>query len=105
MNKTMTDTVKANRRAVSKKAVVNFMEGTKKVAIRDDICSYGGTFVTAAKELRKRGVEEIVLFVSHCENNILKGEVFDYVDRVFTTDSIFTGCHPQITIVKSFRGE
>ncbi len=85
--------------------LVNFVEGTKKVAIRDDICSYGGTFVAAAKELRKRGVEEIVLFVSHCENNILKGEVFDYIDRVFTTDSIFTESHPQITIVKSFRGE
>ncbi len=85
--------------------LVNFIEGTKKVIIRDDICSYGGTFVAAAKELRKRGVEEIVLVVTHCENAILKGEVFEYIDRVFTTDSILTVSHPKITIARSFRKE
>ena len=83
--------------------LLNFVEGTKKVIIRDDICSYGGTFVAAAKELRKRGVEEIILVVTHCENNILKGEVFDYVDKVFTTDSILTIQHPKIQIARSFR--
>ena len=85
--------------------LLNFVEGTKKVIIRDDICSYGGTFVAAAKELRKRGVEEIILVVTHCENNILKGEVFDYIDRVFTTDSILTVSHPKITIARKFREE
>ena len=85
--------------------LLNFVEGTKKVIIRDDICSYGGTFVAAAKELRKRGVEEIILVVTHCENNILKGEVFNYIDQVFTTDSILTVEHPQIKIARSFRNE
>ena len=85
--------------------LMNFPEGTKKVIIRDDICSYGGTFVAAAKELRKRGVEEITLVVSHCENNILKGEVFDYIDRVFTSDSICTVSHPKLVFTKAFRGE
>ena len=51
--------------------LLNFEEGTKRVIIRDDICSYGGTFVAAAKALRERGVEHITLIVSHCENNIL----------------------------------
>lgn len=83
--------------------LLNFIEGTKKVFIRDDICSYGGTFVAAAKELKKRGVDEIVLIVTHCENNILKGEVFDYIDKVYTTDSIFTENHPKVFIAKSFR--
>lgn len=68
--------------------LMNFQEGTKKVLIVDDICSYGGTFVAAAKALKERGVEKIYLMVSHCEGNIFKGEVFDYVDGVYTTDSI-----------------
>ncbi len=84
--------------------LMNFVEGTKSVIIRDDICSYGGTFVSAAKELRKRGVEDITLVVSHCENNILKGEVFNYIDRVFTTDSICTVEHPKLIVEKAYRG-
>lgn len=83
--------------------LMNFTEGTKSVIIRDDICSYGGTFVSAAKELRKRGVKRITLIVSHCENNILKGEVFDYIDKVFTTDSICTVSHPKLVVTKKYR--
>ena len=60
-------------------------------------------FVSAAKELRKRGVEHITLVVSHCENNILKGEVFDYIDEVFTTDSICTVSHPKLIVTKKYR--
>ena len=86
-------------------SVSNFKEGTDVVVIRDDICSYGGTFVSAAKALKELGVKTIYLVVTHCENNILKGEVFNYIDRVFTTDSIFTASHPHIIITRSFRGE
>ncbi len=84
--------------------LLDFIQGTKKVIIRDDICSYGGTFVAAAKELRNRGVDDITLIVSHCENNIIKGEVFDYIDRVFTTDSICTVEHPKLIVDKIYRG-
>ena len=66
----------------------NFVEGTKTVFIVDDIISYGGTVVSAAKELKKRGVEHVYVCVTHCEPNIYKGEVCDCVDKVFTTDSI-----------------
>ena len=83
--------------------LLNFEDGVKKVVIRDDICSYGGTFVAAAKALRDRGVEHITLFVSHCENNILNGEVFNYVDQVLTTDSICTVTHPKLNFVAQFR--
>lgn len=68
--------------------LINFQEGIKKVLVVDDICSYGGTFVAAAKALKEKGVEKIYLMVSHCEGNIFKGEVFDYVDGIYTTDSI-----------------
>ena len=74
---------------------------TKIVIIRDDICSYGGTFVAAAKALKEQGVEKVYLIVSHCENNILKGDVFKYIDLVYTTDSICAVTHPQL-MVKSF---
>lgn len=84
--------------------LLGFPEGVKSVRIVDDICSYGGTFVAAAKALRERGVEKITLVVSHCENNILKGDVFKYIDRVFTTDSICTIEHPQLMVNKYFRG-
>ena len=38
--------------------------------------------------LKEKGVENVSLLVSHCEQNIFKGQVFDYIDRVYTTDSI-----------------
>lgn len=78
--------------------LLNFTPGTKEVLIVDDICSYGGTFVAAAKELRNRGVEKIYLAITHCENNILKGEVFDWIDEVYTTNSICTVEHPKLHI-------
>lgn len=68
--------------------LINFQPGIEKVVIVDDICSYGGTFVAAAKALREQGVKQIDLVVSHCEPNIFKGDVFDYIDHVYTTDSI-----------------
>lgn len=83
--------------------LMNLQKGIKSVAIIDDICSYGGTFVAAAKALREKGVEEVILIISHCENNILKGEVFDNIDEVFTTDSICTVEHPKLRVKKLYR--
>ena len=65
-----------------------FLDGTKNVLIVDDIISYGGTIVAAAKELRAHGVEHIDVVVSHCETNVFRGEVLDYIDKLYTTDSI-----------------
>lgn len=78
-------------------------ETTTKVVIVDDIVSWGGTFVAAAKALKEKGVKEVYLIVSHCEDNILKGEVFDYIDHVYTTDSICTIEHPKLTKVITWR--
>ena len=68
--------------------LLNFKEGTKKVVIVDDICSSGITFYHAAKALKERGVEEVTLLVSHCENKLEKDKVFKYIDRIYTTNSI-----------------
>lgn len=84
----------------------------KKVLIVDDICSKGGTFYYSALELKKHGVKDIALSVSHCENSILEGEfgVFkvnlldtELISKVYTTDSIFTKEHEKIKIIGEFR--
>lgn len=59
------------------------------ILILDDICIYGGTFKGLAKLLRERNVGELYLAVSHMtiQNHKGKDTVFDYFDRVFTTNS------------------
>ena len=74
----------------------------KTVLIVDDICSRGGTFYHSAKKLKEFGAKEIYLYISHCENTILEGEVLSsgLIDRVFTTNSIFTKEHENITVME-----
>lgn len=61
------------------------------VLIVDDICSYGGTFVYSAEALAALGAKDIYLFVSHCEENALKGKLCECskIRKIYTTDSIF----------------
>lgn len=65
-------------------------EGSKKVLILDDLSSYGGTFIHSSKALKEQGFEEVYLLVAHAENSIFKGELFNHISKVFTTDSILT---------------
>ena len=70
------------------------------VLIVDDISSRGGTFYHSAKKLRELGAKNIYLYISHCENTILDGEVLkgDLIQKVFTTNSIFTAQHHKIEV-------
>lgn len=70
------------------------------VLIVDDICSRGGTFFFSAKKLKELGVRKVYLYISHCENTILEGEILDsdLVDKVFTTNSIFTSQHEKVEV-------
>lgn len=61
----------------------------KRALIIDDLTSYGGTFVQCSKELYKLGFEEVYLQVVHAENVFKDGELFDFVDGIFTTTSIY----------------
>lgn len=72
----------------------------KKILIVDDISSRGGTFYHSAKKLKELGAKEIYLYVSHCENTILEGDVLTsgLVEKVFTTNSIFTEKHERIEV-------
>ncbi|MBQ8846123.1 MAG: ribose-phosphate pyrophosphokinase [Lachnospiraceae bacterium] len=73
-----------------------------RVLIIDDICSKGGTFFHSAKALKKLGAGDVSLYISHCESSIFEGELLttDWITQVYTTDSIFTGSHEKITVLK-----
>ena len=60
------------------------------VLIIDDICSYGNTFINAARAVNDAGADGTSLYVTHCEESINKGNVFTsgYFSNVFTTDSL-----------------
>lgn len=72
----------------------------KDILIVDDICSRGGTFYHSAKKLKEMGANKVYLFVTHCENTILQGDLLDsgLIERVYTTNSIFTQKHPKIEV-------
>lgn len=74
----------------------------KTILIIDDICSRGGTFYHSAKKLKELGAKEIYLYVTHCENTILDGDLLTsgLIEKVFTTNSIFTKKHDKIKIYK-----
>lgn len=70
------------------------------ILIVDDICSRGGTFYHSAKKLKELGANKIYLYVTHCENTILDGELLTsgLVEKVYTTNSIFTKEHEKIEV-------
>ncbi len=75
--------------------------------IIDDISSYGGTFLHSAKKLKELGADKIYLYVTHCEKSILNGELIDsgYLEKIYTTKSIYTGEHPLIEIIGGTENE
>lgn len=60
----------------------------KTAVIIDDICDGGYTFIKIAEELKRKGADRVVLYVTH--GIFSKGlEVFEgIIDKVYTTDSI-----------------
>ena len=74
----------------------------------DDIVAYGGSLYYSANTLKNWGVDKIYAFVTHTENSVLnreKGTLIkslenNTVERLFTTDSIFTGKHEKITVME-----
>lgn len=64
----------------------------KNVLIIDDICSRGGTFLHSSKALKAAGANRIFLYVTHAENTMVEGEMYndpDLVEGIYTTSSIF----------------
>jgi len=81
----------------------NFEGNIKKVIIRDDICASGGTLLECVKALKEKGVEDITVMVSHCENRVVKSGLLDNINKLLTTDSICTLDHPKISYIKKYR--
>lgn len=76
----------------------------KNILIVDDICSKGGTFYYSALKLKELGVNDIYLYVSHCENTIGKGELLKdngLIKRIFTTDSIYSLENDKVEVIKN----
>lgn len=74
----------------------------KNVLIVDDISSRGGTFYYSAKKLKELGANKIFLYITHCENTILDGDVLTsgLIEKVYTTDSLFTNKHEMIEVIE-----
>jgi len=71
------------------------------VLIIDDICSFGGTFYHSAKKLKELGASKIWLYITHCENSILDGELIksNLIEKIYTTKSILTKENELIEII------
>lgn len=77
----------------------------KNILIMDDICSYGGTIYYSAKKLKELGANNIYVFVTHCEDSVLDGELIKsgLVEKIYTTDSLISTAsteHPLIEIIE-----
>ena len=78
----------------------------KKVLMIDDIIAYGGSLYYSAEELKNSGVKEIYAYATHTENSILDKErgmlikslENGTVNRLYTTNSLFSGQHEKITV-------
>ena len=77
----------------------------KNVLIIDDICSKGTTFIYSAKALKELGAKEINLYISHCENTVLEGDMINsgLIENIYTTNSIFTKNHEKIFVDNIFE--
>lgn len=80
----------------------------KTILMIDDIISYGGSLFYSAKALKELGIGTIYAYVTHTENSILdteKGTLIKSledgtVEKLFTTNSIFTKEHEKIEVIE-----
>lgn len=80
------------------------------ILLVDDIASRGSTLWYAARQLKEMGATDIYIYVSHCENTILKPNlngqsllsIPNLITKLYTTNSIFTEQHDKIEIIKEF---
>ena len=72
----------------------------KNAIIIDDICSKGDTVKCTAKALKALGVDNIYLYVSHCENGVdLESLSCAGVTHMFTSNSIFNRESDFVTVL------
>ena len=82
----------------------------KIVLMIDDLCSFGGSLHYGVQELMNYKPEKVYAYTTHCENSVLdeeKGTLIkdlenNTVERLFTTDSLFTGKHEKIKVMEVY---
>ena len=76
----------------------------KSVLIVDDLCVKGFTTLFAAKKLKAIGANKVYFYCSHCESAVFDGELLttDYVDKIYTTNSLIRSPHEKIISVMNF---
>lgn len=82
----------------------------KIVLVLDDLISYGGSIYYGVQELMNYKPEKVYAYATHCENSVLdteKGTLIkdlenNTVERLFTTDSLFTGEHEKIKVLEVY---
>ena len=83
----------------------------KTVLMIDDIVAYGGSLYYSSLELKNHNVGKIYAYATHKENSVLdreKGTLIKSledgtVEKLFTTDSLFTGYHEKIEVMKLYE--
>lgn len=79
----------------------------KTILMVDDLVSYGGSMHYAAIKLKELGVGKIYAYATHTENSVLdkeKGTLIKSlengtVEKLFTTNSLYSGKHEKIDVV------
>lgn len=81
----------------------------RNILIIDDICGKGTTTYHMAKQLKELGANNIYVYVSHCENTVLQPCIhgkslldYDFITKLYTTNSILRKEHPKIEIIHKF---
>lgn len=74
--------------------------GGKDCFIVDDICDGGATFIGVAKALKQRNAGKVSLIVSHGIMSHGELELSEWIDKIYTTDSIKDTSSPLITRIK-----
>lgn len=83
----------------------------KTLLMIDDIIAYGGSLYYSSLELKKHNVNKIYAYATHTENSILdreKGTLIKSledgtIEKLFTTDSLFTGEHEKIEVMELYE--
>lgn len=83
------------------------------ILICDDIVSRGSTLYYAATQLNNLGADHIYVYISHCEDTVLQPHIngkfslldFAFIDKIYTTNSIYREKHPKIEVICDFKGD
>ena len=83
----------------------------KDVLIIDDICSYGGTFYHSALALKEAGAASVSLYVTHLEENVLKGDLWKamkdedpLIKTIYTANPLFEAKDPNLLKIGAVVG-